>query len=532
MTRLLTQIFAPAETNFYNSNTHPHRRSRNLRLLFLAPLVFTIIVLVVVFIALRYQHANDDVQYTVLGLESSAQDFYDESVHHEIYALRGIIEVIRRRKDLSTALAEQDRIALLSNSERLFKSLRHHFNITHFYFMDTDRVNLLRVHTPMRFGDIIERTTMLRAEETGEVASGVELGALGTFTLRVVAPWYDGQQELIGYVELGMEIDHILNRLKEYQNVQLVTVINKKYLDREKWMAGMRDLGRKQDWDHFDDLVISTASDVVMPALLLEFLEREGSLIDFDIREMKYKNREYRIFALPIKDADGRNAAQMIMSADVTQMESDTRDAVYTVGLTALALGGALLVFFNWLIGGMAQRLELDEKELRKLATHDGLTNLYNQRAFYTMLGDCLLRSCRYQRPISLLLLDIDYFKAVNDNYGHQAGDAVLRDLSKRLTRRLRTTDRICRYGGEEITVILPETDTQTAEKIAEDLRHLIECDPFFIGGEQYINVTVSIGVATSSQHAKEVEQLVAGADTALYQAKDNGRNRVCSFQN
>ena len=531
MTRLLLQVFSLSESGSAGGNVYPQRRSTRLHLLFLGPLAFTIIILVLVFIVLRYQHANDDVQSTVLRLKSSAQDFYEDGLQQEIHAMRGIIEVMRHREDLATALVQGDRRALLQLTEEQFKDLKRHFNITHFYFMGTDRVNLLRVHTPLRFGDTIERTTMLRAESSGEITSGVELGVLGTFTLRLVAPWYDQQQKLIGYVELGMEIDQILNRLQENQNVQLVTVINKKYLVRDKWVNGMTELGRTHDWDHFHDVVINKYTASTTPAKLVEFLERNGSISDYDIRAMSYKGREQRVIALPLMDASDRNVAQIIMATDVTQVESDARNAAYTVGLIALILGSVLLIFFNWLIGGITQRLKRDEKELRELATRDGLTNLYNQRTFYIMLKDDIDRSCRYQRPVSLFLLDIDHFKAVNDTYGHLAGDAILRGLSQRLIGRLRTTDRICRYGGEEITMILPETDIDIAIKVAEDIRDLVEREPFYIGDDQYISITVSIGVATSPQHAKEASELVLGADTALYRAKDSGRNSVCIFQ-
>lgn len=531
MTQLLLKMFSLSSYDAASRSDVSGRRTTRLHLLFLGPLVFTIIILVFVFIALRFQHANDDVESTVLRLKSSAQDFYEEGLQHEIHAMRGIIEVMRHREDLSAALAQRDRMALLRITEEQFKGLKQHFYITHFYFMDTDRVNLLRVHAPLRFGDTIQRITMLRAASTGEITSGVELGVLGTFTLRVVAPWYDHQQKLIGYVELGMEIDQILKRLQENQNVQLVTVINKKYLDRDKWISGMTYLGRTHDWDHFQDIVVNKYTDATTPVKLVKFLERNGSIADYDIREMKYKNREQRIIALPLMDASNRNIAQILMATDVTQVENDARNAAYTVGFTALTLGSVLLIFFNWLIGGIAQRLKRDEQELRELATRDGLTNLYNQRSFYIMLKDDIDRACRYQRSVSLLLLDIDHFKVVNDTYGHLAGDAILRGLSQRLIGRLRTTDRVCRYGGEEITMILPETDIDIAIKVAEDVRDLVEREPFYIGDEQYINITVSIGVATSPQHAKEASALVSGADAALYEAKDRGRNCVCTYQ-
>lgn len=531
MTQFLLKIFSLSRYDSASSDAEPGHRSIRLHLLFLGPLVFTIIILVLVFIVLRYQHANDDVQSTVFRLKITAQDFYENSLLHETDTMRGIIEVMKHRADLSRAIAQRDRRKLLKITEKQFQSLNRHFNVTHFYFMDVDRVNLLRVHTPLRFGDSIERTTMLMAESSGEIASGVELGKLGTFTLRVVSPWYNHQKKLIGYIELGMEIDQILKNLQESLNVQLITVINKKYLDRENWIKGMQELGRAQDWDHFQDVIINKYAALTTPVQLVNFLENEGSIADYDIRSMKYKSREHRVIALPLMDINDRNVAQIIMTADVTQMQSDARDAVYTVGFTALALGGTLLIFLNWLIGGITQRLECDEDKLRELATRDGLTNLYNQRTFYIMLKDNVDRASRYNRPVSLLLLDIDHFKAVNDSYGHLAGDAILRGLSQRLIGRLRTTDRVCRYGGEEITIILPETETDIAVKVAEDIRHLVEREPFYIGKDQYINITVSIGIATAPQHAKETSELVSDADTALYEAKDRGRNLVCIYQ-
>ena len=530
MTRLLLELFSLPESDSTGINAHPRRRLARLHLLFLGPIVLTIITLVLVFIVLRYQHATDDVKSTILQLENAAISFYDDGLRRETHAMRGIIEVLRHDDDLSAALAQRDRIALLARTEKQFNDLKRHFGITHFYFMDADRVNLLRVHTPLRFGDTIDRTTMLQAEATSSISSGVELGLLGTFTLRVVAPWYDGQQNLIGYVELGMEIDDLLHRLQESLNVQLLTVIDKQYLDRDQWVKGMEILGRTHDWDHFQDVVVNKYTASVTSDALVEFLKREGSIVDYDIREMEYDSRQHRVIALPLMDAGDRKVAQIIMNTDVTQVENDTRELAYTVSLTALALGGSLLLFFNWLVGGITQRLSLDEKELRELATRDGLTNLFNQRAFYAILKDDIDRSRRFHRPVSLLLLDIDHFKAVNDTYGHLAGDAILRGLSQRLISRLRTTDRVCRYGGEEITVILPETDVIIAAKVAENLRQLVENEPFYIGDDQSINITVSIGVAASPYHAKEAKQLVSNTDMALYEAKNSGRNRVCIY--
>ncbi len=173
------------------------------------------------------------------------------------------------------------------------------------------------------------------------------------------------------------------------------------------------------------------------------------------------------------------------------------------------------------------KRAEIAEE----LATRDSLTELYNHRAFYALLKDETERTRRFNRPLSLLLLDIDHFKRVNDTHGHQAGDIILKGLSDLLAQQARVVDRVCRYGGEEFTVILPETDAATAMQIAERLRAEAERHPFDIGGGKSTGITVSIGVATYPQQADSLEGVVKAADIALYAAKQSGRNRVSRYE-
>ncbi|MHB1937189.1 MAG: GGDEF domain-containing protein [Acidobacteriaceae bacterium] len=125
----------------------------------------------------------------------------------------------------------------------------------------------------------------------------------------------------------------------------------------------------------------------------------------------------------------------------------------------------------------------------------------------------------------SLLLLDIDHFKRVNDTHGHQAGDAVLKGLGELLNQQARAIDRVCRSGGEEFTIILPETDPDTAVNIAERLRASVEVQLFDVGTP--LRMTVSIGVASWPVHGDGADTLIAAADAALYVAKRSGRNRI-----
>jgi two-component system cell cycle response regulator len=171
-----------------------------------------------------------------------------------------------------------------------------------------------------------------------------------------------------------------------------------------------------------------------------------------------------------------------------------------------------------------------DNVRLELLARTDPLTQTLNRRALMDRLATELERARRYGLRLTVLMIDIDHFKAVNDSYGHLVGDEALREVARILQREARTVDVVARYGGEEFVVMLPETTDEGAMALAERIRQRIEEQPM-VGGEAYswLRVTVSIGVATvSEQHRASTEDLIAQADEALYRAKSEGRNRVC----
>ena len=160
-------------------------------------------------------------------------------------------------------------------------------------------------------------------------------------------------------------------------------------------------------------------------------------------------------------------------------------------------------------------------------ALYDKLTSLYNRRYLESHLPPMLASSTGRGRQLSLMVLDIDYFKAVNDTYGHSAGDDVLKGFAARIKRVIRQADLVCRQGGEEFVVVMPDTSLAVASIIAERVRATVQSEPFPIdGGERKIPVTVSIGLAESSGNPNP-ESLFDRADRALYRSKHAGRNRV-----
>jgi len=196
---------------------------------------------------------------------------------------------------------------------------------------------------------------------------------------------------------------------------------------------------------------------------------------------------------------------------------------------------------------------KLAEQKIHELATHDSLTGLLNRREFHRMLTLEVERAGRYHRVFSMLMIDVDRFKSVNDTYGHLAGDEVLKRVVETIKEGLRTIDAAARYagtgitvlvqevseesasaaryGGEEMAILMPETDKQGATLVAERIRKMVAETAITIDSGESVSVTISIGVATFPEDGIGEREILAAADVALYAAKDAGRNKVMAAQ-
>ena len=194
-----------------------------------------------------------------------------------------------------------------------------------------------------------------------------------------------------------------------------------------------------------------------------------------------------------------------------------------TVVAILLLIGATFGLHARRFLAQQAKVLETSQAD----AVTDVVTGIYNHRAFQKQLEDEITRSQRYNRPLSLLMVDLDHFKTLNDTYGHTIGDAILREVSELLKQGLRTNDFPARYGGEEFSIILPETSLEGAQIVAERLRNSILYHLFNLPGGHRAFLSISVGVANLPLDARDKDGLIEMADKALYFAKQNGRNRV-----
>ena len=195
--------------------------------------------------------------------------------------------------------------------------------------------------------------------------------------------------------------------------------------------------------------------------------------------------------------------------------------------LLALVLAALYLVMLNSRLQEAMANLREAEAELTTRADTDMLTGLLSRRRFSEIVNAEIARALRYERPLSLILMDMDHFKQVNDTWGHPVGDEVLREVCGRVRRSARSSDFVARLGGEEFAVLLPETTLEDAVALAERIRQAVSCRPAHMVGAQELNCTLSLGVAEVCPSIQDFSSLYKAVDEALYRAKRQGRNRT-----
>ena len=213
--------------------------------------------------------------------------------------------------------------------------------------------------------------------------------------------------------------------------------------------------------------------------------------------------------------------AEMADRVDIAAMHAGALDYLVKGEITPRALERSLRYALK-----LGETLEA----LRLLATRDELTGLLNRREFDRILDEERERALRFGHPLGLIMIDVDRFKGINDGHGHPAGDAVLREVARLLGREVRTVDRVARFGGEEFAVLLVQTDATGTSDVASRLCATIAGESFTAAGVTGLRVTISAGVASLPNDAREAGDFVAAADKALYAAKQRGRNRVVTF--
>ncbi len=350
-----------------NNSEKPFRAetaSRPVQRRLLIPLTLVLVLLVSGFtaalITAERNHLEALTERTVEGTADELGRVLDEQAD----ALSALLQVIASDDALCNALKVGDRERLLAACQPIFAKLRRDHAITHFYFHAPDRVNLLRVHKPEKHGDLIGRFTAREAERSGRVASGIELGPLGTFTLRSVQPVFQRGQ-LIGYLELGKEIEDALAGIQSEYHVELAVAIHKHALDRAKWESGMELLGREADWDRFPGDVLIHTSLPRFPDDCERFVGKANHAHGDATGSASFDGRSWHVVAVPLTDAAGTEVGDLFVMLDLTARETALARLVGLTVAAALALMLMLLGFYYIVLRRTDRGIQVREEVLR-----------------------------------------------------------------------------------------------------------------------------------------------------------------------
>ncbi len=328
------------------------------------PLAAMLLLLIGTFGFLLVKQQKDNLnQYSLDKLKTASADM-KTLLAEQSQTLEALGQVLIQDPRLRAALKARDRKRLLANYQAVFTKLKTDHGLTHFYFISTDRVCLLRVHKPEKHGDLIDRFTMLEAKRSGRTAAGIELGPLGTFTLRSVQPVYDGNA-LIGYLELGKEIEEILNYLHKKDNIDITVVIHKDALHRATWEAGMKMLNREADWSYFTSDVLIYSSLSRFPVELEHFIGKGRHKHNQVSKEEVFSGQPWKISVIPLLDVSGTNVGDMLILYNISAAKASYHQVMIIAIGAGLLILGLLFGFLFILLGRIDRSIIIQHTALR-----------------------------------------------------------------------------------------------------------------------------------------------------------------------
>ena len=340
------------------------------KLAFLIPLTIVIVILTIILIFnfKKMQYATEVKNIKDTGV--SFNYLYEFLVEEDGSHIGMLFPYISKNKNIQKSYLSFNRVELYQNSINYFKHWKKKYNITHFYFIKPDGECFLRVHNFNRYGDIIKRTTFLQAKKTKKLSYGVELGPMGTLTLRVVIPWYDNGK-LLGYLELGEEIDHMLEPLEETLRSQIYIIVGKKFLNRKKWEASLGYLNHSSDWNHLDSKhVILNVKGKLDKNILINIINKNYEQNEHitkmsEPRELRSGKETYSSLIIPYYDVAGKQIGGILLVKNITSfLEAGQKSLILFI--TAIIITAIIiLILFFIIIGIVEKKLKNIESELR-----------------------------------------------------------------------------------------------------------------------------------------------------------------------
>ena len=316
--------------------------------------VAAVLFLITTFFAVHeYEGGVASLSSEIQEVKALSENKWERIVKGQADNLRLNINAVVNDSAVAEAWDARDIEVLYEKSEPLFKEFSASSKITHFYFVDKDQTCSLRVHAPSRKGDRIDRSTMKIAVYTGCDSWGLEMGPLGTFTLRYVRPWQRGGQ-ITGYVELGMEIEHLKKELTGFSGIDMMTILSKKNTTKENFLEGKKAFGYPGEWDDFDDHVVISNTLGEMSLELQEKIIQKDLFSRGDIFKVEHDGKIFFSGVIPVYSIMGEKAAVMVITQDMTERMAEIKsEMIFNVSVAFTVLFGVVVLL--WYITGKVE---------------------------------------------------------------------------------------------------------------------------------------------------------------------------------
>lgn len=490
------------------------------------PLAIFLFILGFLFVFTFFYHENQHINGIAKKNSTRVFDDFDRKFKNDISMYSEIIKLISKDPKAINFFQTNNKDKLYEYFKPTFEDWKEKYNLTHFYFHKTNKINFLRVHNFNNSDDLISRTTLKNSIESKKLESGIEFGISNNLTLRVVYPWFV-DNEIIGYIELGKEIDYFTPELAKLYDVNVIFTINKDLISKEDYSKWLETSKNNLKLIKLDNVYILDSTIKNFDKELIKALDRSDNLSNFDVSNF---GKTFFINSKDFRDVDKNIIGKMIVLEEFTDENKLLVLTILQVSLLVGVLILMLLIYYFNLLKKEEITIESNQEKMMDLSVKDSLTGIYNRRYFDIYFDQILNNNTYINKYISLILIDIDNFKKYNDTYGHSKGDEVLINVATTMNNCLnRFNDKCFRIGGEEFAILLVSDVKEIAETFAEKIRLTTqELNLEHKNNENFNKVTISVGVYTKRLNLPfDKKQFFNEADKLLYLSKESGRNKI-----
>jgi signal transduction histidine kinase len=370
------------------SSVSPALQPKRIKARFIGPLAITLAFIMCVFAVAIYSIETRIRDRDLAERSAAVVKLFAQKLDKDTHKMMATLRAMMINPAMVNVFRQGDRTALAQQGGELFRSLNAEHKITHLYFIRPDLVSLYRFHSPAVFGDEIQRVTLQQARESQKPAHGLELGPMGTLTLRLVTPWrQDG--ELLGYLEIGEEIEHLLDEIRHSLAIDLLVLVDKRYLTPAQWQRGLDLMQRSGNWARFGSHAVLAQTAEQLPAALDERLLQQ--LLAGRAAEINDFGRSIHLAGVPINDAGKRQIGDLVVMRDITALESTFQWSMIAVILISLLAAGVVLGIFYLALDRVERdyrrQHDLEHQLLRLDSEHRRILQLEKLSAVGTMVG-------------------------------------------------------------------------------------------------------------------------------------------------